>query len=179
MLDLYCGYGGFSDAFAGEGFDVVGVDFERSIAKWYPYDLVLQDVRTFDGARLTGHFDVITSSPPCDQFSVARHDRLVKPDMSCVDAVKRIVDQAKPRYWIMENVRGAIRFLGPPTARLFPWYFWGNFPQFLQYCERAPRKTRGLGRTRLLRDPRRVAMVPLELGVPIARAIRVSLENRQ
>src|SRR2546427_5551657 len=111
-LDLFCGFGGWSDGFAAMGFDVTGVDIDRSIARIYPFDFILADVRNLNGSKMLSHFDVIVSSPPCTEFSTARR-RTANPDMSCVRAWRRIVDQAKPRYWIMENVRGALRYLGP------------------------------------------------------------------
>jgi site-specific DNA-cytosine methylase len=175
-LDLFCGYGGWSDGFAAEGFEVLGIDIEPGIAKWYPYPLITTDVRTLDGDRLTGQFDVILASPPCQEFSSARRPRLANPDMSCVNATKDIIARAKPRFWVMENVRGAIAHIGAPTIRFFPWYFWGHFPGFLKYCERAPRKNIGSGKSRRWRDSRTVAMIPLQISTAIAHACRVNLE---
>lgn len=34
----------------------------------------------------------------------------------------------RPRFWIMENVRGAIPFLGVPAQKIGPWCLWGYFP---------------------------------------------------
>jgi len=178
VLDLFCGYGGWSDGFFADDWEILGIDNERSVRSWYPYDLLLQDILTLDPGRLTGQFDVIVASPPCTEFSTAIWPkRLEQPNMDCVNMVKTIVARAKPKYWVMENVRGAIKYLGTPKLRYFPWYFWGNFPQFLKYAERAPNKGTKKGGVRWFRDPRRVAMIPLEISVPLAKSCRSAIEN--
>lgn len=57
---------------------------------------------------------------------------LPAPDMSLVKACKRIVDECQPRYWIIENVRGAVPFfeplLGKPAGIFRPYFLWGHFP---------------------------------------------------
>ena len=48
-LDLYCGLGGFSRGFYFAGFNVLGVEINRDIAKKYPYEVICQDVQTLEG----------------------------------------------------------------------------------------------------------------------------------
>jgi hypothetical protein len=47
---------------------------------------------------------------------------------------KRIIEEAKPRYWVIENVRGARPFfepwLGKPRKIVGSRYLWGDFPIF-------------------------------------------------
>lgn len=69
-IDLFCGLGGFTEGLLAAGYDVVGFDNERHEygEHKYPAQLVLQDVRTIDGARLKDA-SLIVASPPCQEFS--------------------------------------------------------------------------------------------------------------
>jgi len=141
VLDLFCGLGGWSEGFALEGFDVTGVDI---VDVGYPYKLILKDIRELDGNDFKG-YDVIVGSPPCRDFSQittterALHWRIpVDPQrgLELVKAFLRIVEEAKPRYWLMENVPGLVRHFKPPVmrvriARTMTRCFWGDFPMFL------------------------------------------------
>lgn len=48
--------------------------------------------------------------------------------MSLVNATYRIVADCQPRYWVLENTRGAVKFLGQPALCVFPFYLWGVIP---------------------------------------------------
>jgi hypothetical protein len=69
-IDLYCGLGGWTEGLLAEGYNVVGFDIERHIygEHRYPAQLVLQDVRTIDGAQLRDAA-LIVASPPCQRYS--------------------------------------------------------------------------------------------------------------
>jgi len=149
-LDLYCGLGGWSDGLAMEGFKVLGVEIERKIAKLYKHDVIVADVRTLNG-RLFKGFDLIVGSPPCRDFSQmcdhgVRKDGTVwrwkepkNPErgLELVKAFLRIVEEAQPTFWLMENVLGLCKYLDiPPRCRVRIYRtmvrcFWGNFPAFL------------------------------------------------
>jgi len=94
--------------------------------------LVIQDARTIDGRRLCRAV-VIVASPPCDDFS--RWDQpwphVVKnrkePDLSLWRAAERIAHEAG-RPIIIENVRGAQRFMGIARAHFGKQYLWGDVP---------------------------------------------------
>ena len=55
--------------------------------------------------------------------------------MDLVREALRVIREARPEYWVVENVRGAIRFfrpvLGEPAYRDGTWYLWGRFPGWL------------------------------------------------
>jgi len=141
VLDLYCGLGGWSKGFAQEGFDPTGVDI---VDVGYPYKFILQDAREFDGKLYRG-IDVIVGSPPCRDFSDMIHcfgHRWKDPPnpirgKELIDAFLRIVDQAQPRYWLLENVIGAIPYISIKPkmvvniGRARYRAFWGEFPLFL------------------------------------------------
>jgi len=107
ILDLFCGMGGWSIPFIEDGDFVVGIDI---VDVGYPGELILQDVRTLDGKRFRG-FDLIIGSPPCEEFSVAKElqvlkgkPRNVERGLELVKHFFRIVDEAKPKFYAMENV---------------------------------------------------------------------------
>lgn len=129
MLDLCCGLGGASAAFRARGWRVVTVDIEPLVNP----DILI-DVREF-----TWHGekpDFIWASPPCDEF--ARKDNrpwidYPEPDLSIYLACKRVISAAQPRYWIIENVRGAIPYFGTPVYSRRPYFLWGYFPPLCQF----------------------------------------------
>jgi len=61
-----------------------------------------------------------------------------RPDLSLVLAALDIIEIVKPKYWIIENVVGSIRYfeeyLGEPRQIIGPYVLWGNFP-FLEVDE--------------------------------------------
>lgn len=173
-FDLFCGDGGFTDAFLDEGFRVVGFDLIKR--RGYRGELILQDVATIDGRRLRGA-DVIVASPPCVGFSAAREDVIGRPapaDLELVLHTLRVIREADPRFWVIENVRGAMGWfqpmLGRPSFKNPPWFLWGTFPHFLLRRQDLRRKT--AFRSSWLR-----ARIPRELGAPLARAMREELEK--
>lgn len=74
VFDLYCGLGGWSEAFIDEGYTAIGFDIEAHNYGngGYPGTLVLRDVRTLNGEKLVKEFGVptcIVSSSPCQEYS--------------------------------------------------------------------------------------------------------------
>ena len=58
---------------------------------------------------------------------VGSQDR--RPSLELVFATLEAVRDLRPRFWIMENVRGAIPFLGAPLQKIGPFCLWGYFPR--------------------------------------------------
>ena len=58
------------------------------------------------------------------------HGRM--PSLTLVDAAERIVRTVPPNYWVIENVRGATRYLTPRVSArwVLSIYLWGQFPRF-------------------------------------------------
>jgi len=85
---------------------------------------------------------VIWASPDCTQFAKDSFPKTwacnrispAKPDPALMLACKRIIDQVKPRFWIIENVRGSVKHftphLGDYNKKIGNQYLWGNFPIF-------------------------------------------------
>jgi len=102
---------------------VVRVDLARSSVAD-----VIADVRRLP---IAGRPDFLWASPPCTEFSDANPlvDHATKhPDLSVVAGVLEAVSWLRPRFWGMENVRGAIPFLGIPVQKIGPWCLWGYLP---------------------------------------------------
>lgn len=166
MLDLCAGLGGASGAMRSRGWDVVTLDYDRSFGCDITADLRSWSWR---GPRP----DLVWASPPCTEF--ARHAMPwfrdpPLPDMSLVVAVRRIVAECEPRYWILENVRGAVRFLGQPREIHFPFYLWGWFPR-LARIELSMRQKEQYSSRRVADRAR----VPAALSVAVALACESQL----
>lgn len=124
MLDLFAGRGGASAAMRDRGWRVVTVDLDP---RFRPS--IVADVRQFGwrGPRP----DLIWASPPCDEFareSMPWCRTGAQPSTALVLAAKRVIDEIDPVWWVIENVRGAIPYLGRWRERCGPFFFWGWFP---------------------------------------------------
>jgi len=84
----------------------------------------------------------VIANPPCTEFSTARTNgkaRSPKDGMFLVEHCLRIIDECKPKFWVIENpARGVLKkYLGEPTYKYEPWWFgspwtkqtalWGEF----------------------------------------------------
>ena len=141
-IDLFCGLGGWAEGFLAEGYRVIGFDIERHDygTGVYPGELVLQDVLTLHGS----HFKdaaVIVASPTCQAYSYrampwSRAKALPPPDNSQFEAcfrIQREACEAAGRYipLIVENVRGAQKWVGRAKWHLGAFYLWGDIPALM------------------------------------------------
>lgn len=147
------------------GWNVVTIDIDPR----FKTDIVA-DATTFswDGAAV----DLLWASPPCDEFSResmpwCRTGQI--PSLELVHATLRIVGEVRPRWWVMENVRGLQRWFGRSSARFGPVYLWGWFPKF-EAPERYWKET--LSSTRHAER----AKIPYEIGEALAVAIEESAD---
>jgi len=167
-IDLFCGLGGWAEGFIAEGYRVVGFDIDPRFAKVYPGEFVLADVRMLDGRRFRGA-RCIVASPPCTKYAPwampPSCNKREVPDPSCVEAVWRIRAAADVPT-VLENVRGAVRWLGPPVARRGAQYLWGDVPLIGNGW------SVGKGKWKLSPSPWRTALrakIPRELARAVAR----------
>jgi hypothetical protein len=164
ILDLFSGLGGASKPFRDRGWQVVTVELDP---KFSP-DIVA-DVSTFSwrGERPT----LIWASPPCTEFareSMPWSRTGKAPDLSLVQAVYRVVGESKPVWWVVENVRGAQRWIGRAVMNIGPVYLWGWFPPF--------KSTPAYGKERLSsKDKAERARIPYEIGASLADVIEECL----
>ncbi|MGH7377074.1 MAG: DNA cytosine methyltransferase [Candidatus Methylomirabilales bacterium] len=160
-LDLFSGTGGGTAAFVGRGWQVVRVDLDR---RHHP--TVLADVGRLP---IGGPVNFLWASPPCTEFSMAdaRVDhRTKRPSLDLVVAALAAVRDLRPRFWVLENVRGAIPFLGIPVQKIGPWCLWGYFPPVAVTLAMQTYLKRAAGPTAIDR-----AAIPYELSVAVADAV--------
>jgi hypothetical protein len=149
VLDLFCGLGGWGAAFRYRGHSVTSLDIE---SRFCPS--IVADAMTYAPGR---SFDVVLASPPCEAFSVASighhwtggrrayvpRTEHARTSMELVRATLRIIREASPRFWVIENPRGVLRKLGIldefervtvtfcqyGDTRMKPTDLWGGFPE--------------------------------------------------
>jgi hypothetical protein len=148
-IDLFAGLGGWTDGLLAEGYFVVGFDIERHDygTGGYPAQLVLQDVLTLHGAQFKDA-DLIVASPPCQAYSYrampwSRAKALPPPDNSLFDACFRIQREACAAAgyhvpMIVENVRGAQKWVGRSRWNYGSFHLWGDVPALMPMT--APRQ---------------------------------------
>jgi site-specific DNA-cytosine methylase len=128
MLDLFCGRGGWTNAFLERGWEVVGVDIVRHLD--YRGEFVQADVMGLSPEYLAG-FDFICASSPCEEFSMWGmlnfHPRPKYPKNGIrLFSYSREICEDSGKPYVMENVKEARKFVGEPFAHCGPYYLWGN-----------------------------------------------------
>lgn len=192
VYDLYCGLGGWSEAFLAEGYECVGFDIEaheywvpdhqdsdaaikvpgnngprmwsdRQVQRLcdagrsdkpatrllkYPGKLILRDVRSIHGSELKDAA-VIVGSSPCQEFSYRampwkRAKALGPPylGMELFNAQFRIQREASEAAghhipMVVENVRGAQKWVGRAAWNYGSFYLWGDVPALMPLTLRA------------------------------------------
>lgn len=148
VLSLCSGLGGQCEAFV-QSSDWVVIRIENNpVLEEVPHTL-LEDVTQWRDwlpdllESMGSPPDVVIAAPPCLEFSTAFHAPKIKaqregrefnPDMSILESCLDIIEYCDPKWWIVENVIGAIgdfhEYLGIPRQILGPFVFWGVFPHF-------------------------------------------------
>jgi hypothetical protein len=151
FLDLFSGFGGASEAFVQDlgNWTVLRID-NNPLLGGVPMT-VIDDIKQLANdlnpggmyPRTLEKIDCIWASPPCREFSngysspKSIHTRehgieSYEPDMSLLEAALEVIERVKPKYWVIENVVGSIRYfkeyLGEPRQIIGPYVLWGNFP---------------------------------------------------
>ena len=105
------------------------------------------DIRNFSAKDMPWKPDVVCASPDCTDFarwrmrglSPALRERFLRgelkpPDVDLIRQTMRVIGEAKPDAWILENVHGSKPFIepiaGPVRNRLGPYYLYGDYPSF-------------------------------------------------
>ena len=154
MIDLFSGLGGWAEGGLAEGYDVVGFDIERHVygEDRYPAQLVIQDVLTLHGSQFRDAA-LIVASPPCQEFSYmampwsrakakAAEIRADKTGEMLSDLnrlfdacfrIQREACEAAGRHipTVVENVRGAIPWVGRSRWAFGSYHLWGDVPALM------------------------------------------------
>jgi len=134
ILHLCADTGSDSKPWADAGYEVILIGSDIGVENYTPPDDVYG----------------IFANPPCTEFSIARTGgkaRLHSEGMFLVKECQRIIKQANPKFWVIENpATGALKkFIGEPDYKYQPWWYgspwtketalWGNFniPQRVYY----------------------------------------------
>jgi hypothetical protein len=147
-IDLFCGLGGWTEGLLAEGYDVIGFDNKRHQYgdHRYPAQLVIQDVLTLHGSQFR-NADLIVASPPCQAYSYRampwkRAKALPPPDNTLFEAcfrIQREACEAAGRHipLIVENVRGAQKWVGRARWSFGSFYLWGDVPALMPIAFKA------------------------------------------
>lgn len=118
VLDLFAGYGGWSNCWREAGHEVFSVDIDPT------FDVDLHaDILDLEPADLPWQPDVILASPPCETFSVASigthwggghrayepRTEAAKRGIAMVERTVALILATVPRHALIENPRGVLR----------------------------------------------------------------------
>jgi C-5 cytosine-specific DNA methylase len=203
-IDLFCGLGGWTDGLLAEGYDVIGFDIERHEYGEHRYagQLVIQDVLTLHGSQFKDAV-LIVASPPCQAYSYRampwkRAKALPPPDNTLFEAcfrIQREACEAAGRHvpLIVENVRGAQKWVGRARWNYGSFYLWGDVLALMPAALKdgikgVPHRTNGHwtnpgehglkrpGTNRKMASAM-IAKIPLPLSRHIAATFKVSMDG--
>ena len=111
-IDLFSGIGGFALAANAAGYSTsVFVEQDdyccRVLNRHWPSVPIIRDIREFDGAKWRGA-DLLTGGFPCQPFSQAGQRRGEQDDRALWKEMFRVINEARPRWVLGENVPGII-----------------------------------------------------------------------
>jgi hypothetical protein len=160
-IDLFCGLGGWTDGLLAEGYHARGYDIEAHEygEEKYPGELILADVMSLHGSQFADAA-LIVASPPCQEFSymampwprakqIARAlrgrdtfpegytgSRTIAELTALFDAcfrIQREASEAAGRHipMVVENVRGAVPWVGRAAWNYGSYYLWGDVPALM------------------------------------------------
>ena len=140
IIDLYCGLGGWAKGLIDAGHRITGYDIV-DFSKEYPGSFVQCDLLTY--SKFPEQIDVIVASPPCTEFSkasfpkswtsVKKYPLDIDKGLKLFNRVYEIMQFVNHKYFIIENVRGAQKFVGKAREHKGSRYLWGNYPDFELY----------------------------------------------
>lgn len=120
ILDLCGGTGAWSEPYKKAGYDVKLVTL--------PQHNIIEYISP-------GNVYGILATPPCTEFSFAKHfhgkgkyRHNFKSGLEIVSACMRIILTSKPKFWALENPRGYLKkWIGEPSFTFEPYYYGDNY----------------------------------------------------
>lgn len=159
--DLFCGLGGWTDGLLATGWKCRGYDIEKHEYgdERYPGEFVQRDILQMHGSELKD-VDLIVSSSPCTEYSYMampwsrakqiekallgygefppgyRGSRTLEELNALFNAQFRIQREASEAAgrkipMVVENVRGAQKWVGRAMWNYGSYYLWGDVPLFI------------------------------------------------
>lgn len=113
LLELFSGTANLSAVAWERDWDTRAVDIlhGEDVARWVPTD----------------SYDLVWASPPCDTYQdTPWHQK--PPDTRLWRHARRIIGDARPAWYCIENVRGAQRTWGKADQHCGSRYLWTNLP---------------------------------------------------
>ncbi len=121
VIDLFCGAGGLSEGLRQAGMKpLVGVDFDKHATATYRQNhpevpIIEGDVAEVTGKQLTqlagtDEIDLIAGGPSCQGFSTHGKRMQDDPRNFLFRHFVRLVDEIRPKMFLMENVRGMLTY---------------------------------------------------------------------
>lgn len=121
VIDLFCGAGGLSEGLAQAGFAPrVAIDCDSNALKTYAANhpntsVICRDIAEVSGLELmklagSRNVDLIAGGPSCQGFST--HGKRIQDDPRnfLFKHFVRLVDEVRPRMFLMENVKGMLTY---------------------------------------------------------------------
>lgn len=191
MLDLFSGLGGASEAMVrSENWEVMRIENNSMLSGVaHSHEICVKQFRDELRGMIEEGFEpesptLLWASPPCTEFSLAysspqsianREGIEYDPDMTLLEATLDIIEMVKPRYWVIENVRGAVRWFEPyvGTQRKVinhSIFLWGNFPGFEVGKIESKYANEGSSRDPLRANRR--ALIPYEISDALRQAVQ-------
>ena len=150
FIDLFSGLGGAASAFDEDpSWHVIKIDNNPELLE-HNRGLQIMDISDTqevirmlesqfqNGCHLNCDKLVIWASPPCQEFSWARADRMQGQtaeefDMTLLESTRQIIEYFQPEIWIIENVHGAKPIFNEelelnPRQEIGSIVLWGEFP---------------------------------------------------
>ena len=121
VIDLFCGAGGSSLGAKLAGHQVIAAydrnsTFLKSYRENHPeVPAYNRDILELEASDLPEGADILMGSTPCESFSLLNmHGRTC--DISLTTHFLKLVDEYKPKFWVMENVPQVARYLPAGTS---------------------------------------------------------------
>ncbi len=121
-LSLFSGIGGFDLALTNLGHEIVGAceidqHARRIYARHFPNVHIHEDATKINPHHLP-HIDCIAAGFPCQSFSIAGNRRGFEDTRGTLFfEIARIAKEKRPRYLLLENVKGLLSHEGGATIR--------------------------------------------------------------
>ena len=189
MWDLCSGLGGASEAMLANGWEVTRIENNNELG--YVPNTIICNVEDVEWWAMETP-DLIWASPPCNEWSngynskkctMRRNGEEYIPNLDILNTCFEIINDIKPKYWVIENVAGAQEFfnpiLGNPTQVIDGIYLWGKFPRLAMPVNYQHTKiSKKFDMNDKLRANKR-AKIPFEVSLQLMRAIQeqTSLED--